>query len=157
MATVLKARVRPDTAYFAFGTTRDPETAMSPVSRWIAQAYDYEDIEASMFSMHIPPGSRVLRVYHEVQTVLVGVVSLVVGDGDTADGWIKTANVTPTTVGDFVNDPDADFAVVGKLYQDGDTIDITFTGNATTDFTSGVGILWVEVISYAEALEAESP
>ena len=155
MSTSLKARVRPDTAYFAFGTPRDPEDAMSPVSRWIAKAYDYSDISASMFSMHIPPGSRVLRVYHEVQVALTGVVSLIVGDGTNDDGWIETAVATPSSAGDFVSDYDADYSAVGKLYQDGDMIDITFTGNATTDFTAGEAILWVEIISYNEDLEAE--
>jgi len=151
MSTSLKARVRPDTAYFAMNPTRDPEDGMSPISRWIAKAYDYEDLSASVFSLHIPPGSRVLRVYHEVQVAFTGVTSMIVGDGDEDDGWIETANIDPSTVGDFVQDPDAEFSAVGKFYQDGDTIDVTQVGVAS----AGVGILWVEVISYAEAVEAE--
>ena len=59
--------------------------------------------------------------------------------------------ITPTTAGDFGVDYDAALAVKGKLYQDGDTIDITFTGIAT----AGEGILWVEMISYGEAIAAE--
>ena len=153
MSTKLEAHVSPDTGYFAFGATRDPAESMSPVSRWIAQAYDYGDLVASVFSMHVPPGSRVLRVYHEVQVAFTGVTAMIVGDGDGTNSWIATANITPGTVGDFVNDPDAAYAVVGKLYQDGDTIDIIQTGVAT----AGEGILWVEVISYAEAVEAETP
>jgi hypothetical protein len=153
MSTKLSAHVSPDTGYFAFGATRDPAESMSPISRWIAQAYDYEDLSASTFSMHVPPGSRVLRVAHEVQVAFTGVTAMIVGDGDTTNGWIVSGTITPGTVGDFVFDPDSTFGAVGKFYQDGDTIDIIQTGVAT----AGEGILWVEVISYAEAVEAEAP
>lgn len=140
------------TAYFAFERTRDPSDGMSPISRWIAYAYEYGDQSASTVAIPVLPNSRVLRVFHEVAEAFTGVTAMTVGDGDTADGWIASGTITPTSAGDFVWDYDSDFAKVGKLYEDGDTIDIGFTGVAS----AGSGILWQEVISYAEDVAAEA-
>lgn len=153
MTAKCSGHARPDTAYFAFGSPRDPEDAMSPVSRWFNEAFDYEDQSASVVAIHIPPGSRVLRVALEIGAGFTGTTAVTVGDGDTADGWIASGVITPATAGQFGLDYDSTFGVVGKLYQDGDTIDITFTGVAS----AGEGILWVEMISYNEAIAVESP
>jgi len=144
--------VSPHTAYSAFETTRNPEDGMSPISRWMGFFYDYADQSSSVVKCIIPPNSRVLRVAHEVHTAFTGVSAMIVGDGDNDDGWIESGVITPTASDpEFVLDYDAAYAVVGKLYEDGDTIDITFTGVAT----AGSGILWIEVISYAEEPDEE--
>lgn len=147
-----KSESRPDTAYFAFVTTRDPEEGHSPISRWMSKAYDYEDQTASIVGIHVPPGSRVLRLRHEVSEAFTGVTAMIVGDGVTDNGWIETGVITPGTAGDFIGDLSAAFeAQGGKFYQDGDTIDVEFTGVAT----AGSGIVFIEVISYAEEVAAE--
>lgn len=152
MAQVLQNSVRPDTNYYQFNATRLPVDGASPISRWISQAYTFADISASTVTMQIPPGSRVLRVRHEVDVAFTGVTAMVVGDGDTANGWIVSGVITPGTAGDFVGDVDSTFeGAGGKLYQSGDTIDIDMTGIAT----AGEGILFAEVISYHEAIGTE--
>lgn len=154
MVDKTKSNVKPATAYFAFETTRDPEDGMSPIPRWLTLAYNYEDMATSLVSLHVPPLSMVLRVIHRVDEVMTGVTALVVGDGATANGWIETGLIDPTAAGDFAADIDATFpALGGKIYPDGDTIDITITGVAA----AGKGILFAEVVSYAEALGAEPP
>ena len=76
---------------------------------------------------------------------------MIVGDSDDTDGWIATSVITPGTAGDFVFDYDADYAVKGMFYQSGTTLKITFTGTTS----AGSGILYMETISYAEAVAAE--
>lgn len=140
------------TGYFAFETTRDPAGGMSPISRWWNWAFGYGDQSASVVACGIPPDSRVLRVVLEISEAFTGTTAVIVGDGDDDNGWIATGTITPTTAGDFGLDYDAALAVKGKYYQDGDTIDVTFTGIAT----AGSAILWVEMISYGEAIAAET-
>lgn len=144
---------RPATAYFQFERGRDPLDGMSPISRWMTLAYEYSDISASKLSLHVPPGTMVLRVVHRVDAALTGCTAIVVGDGAAADGWIATAHITPGTAGDVVTDPNSTYHALGvKVYEDGDTIDMAFTGVVT----AGSGILFAEVISYTEALTAET-
>jgi hypothetical protein len=87
----------------------------------------------------------------EISVAWTGTTAVVVGDGTTANGWIETGVITPTTAGDFGLDYDSTYGVKGRFYEDGDTIDVSFTGIAT----AGEAILWIEMISYAEALGAE--
>lgn len=146
----LNSNVLPSTAYFAFEETRDPETGMSPISRWIGWAFDYLDQTLSVVPIHIPPGSRVIDVRLEIDTAWTGTTAVTVGDGSAADGWIATGVITPTTAGDFGGDYDASIRVKGKIYQTGDTLDITFTGVAT----AGTAKVFMQVISYHEAITA---
>lgn len=147
----LDSKVAPGTAYYAFETPRDPEDGMSPITRWIGWSYLFSDQTASMISLFVPPGTRMLRAIHEVSTALTGVTAMVLGDGDTANGWIRTARITPGTAGDFVGDLGSTYAAAGgKLYQTGDTLDLAFTGVAT----AGSGKVYAELISYNEAITA---
>ena len=137
------------TAYVQVIDTRDPDDGMFPFSYWLNQAYDYDDISsASKISLFVPPRSKVLRVYHQVDEALTGITAMTVGDDDTADGWIESGVITPGTAGDFVWDYDSDFCKTGKYYSTADTIDITFSGIAT----AGSGKIFAEVISYFEDL-----
>jgi hypothetical protein len=147
----LKSRVSGSTQYSSYETTRNPEDGMSPESRWWSKAFSYDDQSASVVSIGIPLNSRVLRVALEIGAGFTDTTAVVVGDGDTANGWIETGVITPTTAGDFGLDYNSTFGVKGKLYQSGDTIDITFTGVAS----AGEGILFVEMISYNEAIAIE--
>jgi len=126
---------------------------MSAIVRCMGYYYTYADQSASTVKCIVPPGSRVIQVAHEVHTAFAGVTAMVVGDGDTANGWLETGVISPTASSpEFVFDYDSAFGIKGKLYMSGDTIDIGFTGIAT----AGTGILWVMVISYAEAANAEA-
>lgn len=152
-ATVLKNNDSPHTGYFAFETTRNPEDGMSAIVRCLGYFYTYADQSASTVKCIVPPGSRVIQVAHEVHTAFASVTAMVVGDGDTANGWIASGVISPTASSpEFVFDYDSTFGVKGKLYMSGDTLDIGFTGIAT----AGTGILWIFVISYAEAANAEA-
>jgi hypothetical protein len=144
----LDGNALPQTAYFQFETTRDPETGMSPISRWMGWYFDYEDQTASQVQIHIPPGAIVLRVVHQVVTAWTGVTDIQVGDGTDPDGWIQTGNITPGTGGDTILDYDSPYAITSVFYADGDTIDVNFTGIAT----AGASKVFIEVISYSEAL-----
>ncbi|HUW96438.1 MAG TPA: hypothetical protein VMW58_11685 [Anaerolineae bacterium] len=140
------------TGYFPFEPTRDPEGGMSPVIRMWNRAFGFADQSASEVAVPIPPNSRVLRVELEISEAWTGTTAVVVGDGTTADGWIASGTINPLTAGDFGFDYDSTYGVKGKFYADGDTLDVAFTGIAT----AGSAILWVEMISYGEALAAET-
>lgn len=147
----LTSRVSGSTQYDSYETTRNPEDGMSPGSRWWSKAFSYSDQSASVVAIGIPLNSRVLDVRLEIGAAFTGTTAVVVGDGSAANGWIATGVITPTTAGDFGGDYDASLRVKGKLYQTGDTIDITFTGIAT----AGEGILFVKMLSYNEAIAIE--
>ena len=140
------------TGFFPFETTRNPEDGMSPIVRVWNRAFGYADQSASEVAVPIPPNSRVLRVSLEISEAWTGATAVVVGDGTAANGWIATGTIDPTVAGDFGFDYDSTYGVKGKFYEDGDTIDVAFTGIAT----AGSAILWVEMISYGEALAAET-
>jgi hypothetical protein len=125
----------------------------SPISRWYGIPYAYTDLATNAVSFLLPPGARVMRVAHEVTSAFTGATDATIGDGDDPDGWCRltvSSGVDFTAVGMFM-DPGAALSLIGKLYADGDTIDIALTGT----ITAGAGILWVEVISYNEAAGAE--
>ena len=147
----LTSEDKSSTAFWQFEPTRDPEELMSPITRWWSRAFAFGDQTASVVAIGIPPGSRVLSVAMEIAVAWAGTTAVVVGDGATADGWIATGIITPTTLGDFGRDLTSTFGAKGKLYQAGDTIDVTFTGIAN----AGEAILYVEMISYNEDLAAE--
>jgi len=142
----LQTKTAPETRYFQVVAGRDPLEGMFPISVWLGYSFLYSDQVASVVSVPIYPGARVNAVKLEVTTAFAGTTAVVVGDGSAANGWIATGVITPTTLNDFGGDYDAAYAVKGKKYTTGDTIDVTFTGVAT----AGAGILWVNVISYAE-------
>ena len=146
---VLQTENQVGTAYYQFERGRDPLVGMSPVSRWYAASYLHTDQTASVVSIEVPPRTMVLRVRHVVATAFTGATDILVGDGDAANGWIRTGIITPGTAGDFIGDPPGAFEVAGgKYYAAGDTIDISFTGVTT----AGTGKIFVEMISYHEAL-----
>jgi len=146
----LNSKVSESTAYYGFEPTRDPEDGMSPISRWMSHAFVYGDQSSSVVSIHVPPMTFVMRVALLIGAAFTGTTAVTVGDGDDVDGWIASGTITPTTAGDMAVDNDAALSEVGKLYEDGDTIDITFTGVAT----AGSGKVFIETVSYNEALTA---
>ena len=142
----------PSTSLFQFEAGRDPKLGLSPVSRWLTCSYTYEDLTASAINVQIPPKSIVLRVWHRVEIAFTGVTAMIVGDGDATNGWLATGLIVPGTPGAVTDPTSAYHLLFGKWYEDGDTIDIAQTGIAT----AGAGILFVELISYHEAYDAEN-
>lgn len=146
----LNSNVLPSTAYFAFEETRDPEVGMSPIARWIGWSFAFGDQTASVVPIHIPPGSRVIDVRLEISTAWTSATAVIIGDGTDDNGWLLTGVVDPTSAGAFGGSPTAALRATGKLYQTGDTLDISFAGIAT----AGTAKLFMQVISYNEALTA---
>lgn len=142
---VLQAETSPSTSYFQFETGRDPMEGMSPISRWLAFSYSFDDQVASVVSVQVQPGARCLRVAHETVTAFTGATALTIGDGAAADGWMATAVADPTTAGNFAVDYDSTFTRTAKIYATGDTIDISFAGIAT----AGTGRIYIEMLSFS--------
>jgi hypothetical protein len=87
-----------------------------------------------------------------IGAAFTGTTSVIVGDGSDDDGWLATGVVNPASAGSMAYDHDADLVTAGKLYQTGDTVDITFGG--ATSWTAGSAKAWIGVLSYNEALTA---
>lgn len=145
--TQLNDANRPYTAYLQTANFRDQEEGMFPFTYWLAYAYDYTDITASLIEIEIPPGSIVLQVGHQISVALTGITDIEVGDqSDDTGGWIADAYVLGAT--GFYTDYTAAYAAAGRRYDDGDTIDVAFTGTAS----AGSGKVFVKILSYTEEL-----
>jgi hypothetical protein len=144
--TQLNDAKRPYTAYIQTANFRDQEEGMFPFTYWLAYAYDYTDITASEIEVEVPPGAIVLQVGHQISETLTGITAITAGDDGNAAGWIADAWVAGA-VG-FYTDLTATYAAVGKRYDDGDTIDVAFTGIAL----AGSGKVFVKILSYTEVL-----
>lgn len=166
----------PDTQYFGFkpvkhssrdglnsASTVDADTGYSPISRWLAYAFDYADFTSNdqgatghEVDCLLPVQSIVMRVVARVDTAFVGTGNndIDIGDDVDADGWGDGLDFSTTGA---KYDPDAAFNSAGatgfKHYATLDSIDVHFK-NATAP-TAGAAILFVEVISYHEAYEEE--
>jgi len=145
--TQLNDAKRPHTAYLQTANFRDQEEGMFPFTYWLAYSYLFGDITASYVNIEVPPGAIVLSVGHQISAALTGCSAIEVGDGSDPNGWIVDAYGTGAT--GFITDHTAAYAAVGKRYDDGDTIDIHFTG---TPISAGSGKLFVEMLSYTEEL-----
>lgn len=168
----VRSKDHPSTLYLQFEPKREMKEGLnsegtvdlnpgfSPISRWLTAAFDYDDFtsnpDATGYEVkaQLPSGSIALRVLARVDEVFDNVTTPAIGDDDDPNGWNEAAALDSTGL---KIDPNAAFmpggATGGKYYEDGDTIDIQ-TNNATAP-TQGMGVLFVEVISYHEAAEAE--
>jgi hypothetical protein len=149
------------------GETPDYNSGMSPMTRWLAKAFSYADFESQpdtgyvMCKFPIHPNTIILRAMVRVDTAFegTGTDSVDIGTGGTADaapgdGWGENLNLQSTGL---KFDPDADYNPAGssgpQLYTDGDTVDMLVSSYIVP--TAGYGILFLEVITYNEALNAE--
>lgn len=168
--------IAPDTQYFGFKAVKhssrdglnsasvvDADTGTSPISRWLAYVFDYADFTSNNqgatgheVDCLLPAQSIVLRVVARVDVAFVGTGNndIDVGDDDAADGWGDGLDFSSTGA---KYDPNAAFNSAGatgfKHYATVDSIDVHFK-NATAP-TAGKALLFVEVISYHEAYEAD--
>jgi len=148
--TVLDSDDNPQTAYYQFETLRTPSDGASPLTRWMTKAFSYADVSsASEVNINIPPMTFVLGVVLQISTAWTAGVTVVIGDDSDPDGWLETGVVDPTSAGDMGRDYDATYSAKGRLYEDGDTLDILFE---TAFPAAGTAKVFIEVISYNEAL-----
>ena len=110
----VQAKTKPGTAYYQFETPRDPKEGMSPIFRWLAYSFDYEDQVASVVAIDLPLRCRMIDFRLEIVTAWTNTTAVTAGDGSAADGWLATGVITPTTANDFGGDYDASIRVKGK-------------------------------------------
>jgi len=145
------------------GALYDPDSGYSPMTRWLAKAFDYSDFVSSpqgrtghVAQLPIPRGSIVLRCVTRVDTAFVGTgnTDIDIGDPDDQDGWADGISFATTGV---KIDGDADYNWhadgTGVFYDTGGTVQVLFQ-NATAP-TAGEAIVFLEIISYHEDLSKE--
>jgi hypothetical protein len=182
MATVNYARKskQPDTQYFQFkdvreakaglnsGATYDADTGASPVARWLAFAFDYDDFVSNpdatgyVVRCQLPMYTIVMEALVRVDTAWTadGKDDIDIGDGNAAAGWADGIDFTSTGIqadrdavyNDYDADP-ADGSAGYQFYDTGDTIDVLWK-NAVAP-AAGEAILFLKTLSYHEALSAE--
>ncbi len=129
----------------------DQYIGRSPMSRWLAVAFDYtsfEDEDGNYVAVQhqLPQHAIALRAVLRVDEAFVGVATVDVGDDNDADGWFAAQSLAAT--GAFV--AGGAYATAGLSY-DGAQL-IVDVGSIPT---AGQAIVLVEVISYHENLGAE--
>ena len=142
--------------------TVDRDTGKSPITRWYAWYFDYDDAvlvgSDYIIKCQVPPNTIAMKAMVRIDTVFDGIGSDDVDIGDTnVDGWMDGESFQSAGL---IFDHDAAYntgtanaGVAGpQLYSDGDTIDIDI---GTAASTQGRGVLFLESISYNEELNAE--
>ncbi len=175
-----RSRDNPNTQYFQFKPVReakgglnseslvDADTGESPISRWLAFEFDYDDFVSNpdavgnVVRCQVPLNSIVMEALVRVDEVFVGTGhdDIDIGDGNDTAGWADAFDFSATGIyrdanaayNDPTSDP-SDGTAGYQFYDSGDTIDILFK-NATAP-TAGKAILFLRTISYHEDLEAE--
>ena len=93
----------------------------------------------------VAKGTLVLEVNAVVVTAFTTSVTLTIGDGDSAAGFLASADIAPQNIGTISRSEQGGEAyALGRYYTAGDTIDIVVGGADAV-----VGKLWVEIV-YAE-------
>lgn len=81
----------------------------------------------------VPAGYRVLHCDLYITTAFSGgTPTITVGDGDDDDGFIDTGDVTMGSAGIYAGKAANFNAQPGKLYTADDTVDLFYTGHAST-------------------------
>ncbi len=144
-------------------STYDANSGYSPLTRWFAQAFTYEDFTSNPegrtgqeAQIQVPRGSIILRCFVRVDTLFTGSGNsdIDVGDSDDADGWLDGVDFSSTGL---KMDCDADYNWhlngTGRYYSNGKMIKVLMK-NATAP-TTGEAILFLEIVSYHEDLSKE--
>ncbi len=124
------------------------------LGEWIARKFTYADFAASADIINLipmPANSFVASLLMVIQTAFDGTPVLVVGDGNTADGYGVSGEIEETNAA-LVSDlfaPDATGAFVLKtarpFYTSADTIDVKFSWSTTP--TAGVATLIAQIVT----------
>ena len=141
----------------------DRDTGKSPIARWYAWYFDYDDAvlvgSNYIIKCQVPPNTIAMKLMVRIDTVFdgTGSDSVDIGDGDTTTGWLTALSFQATGLKfdhDAVYNTGTAVATSAgpQLYSDGDTIDIDI---GTAASTQGQGVLFLESISYNEELNAE--
>jgi hypothetical protein len=103
-------------------------------SRWVrSRVITDADTNGTVVVIEIPAGTFIpaFGVAIEILTAFAGgTPSLDVGDGDTADGWIDTTEITEVTPGTYTGVA-AGFAVAGKYYAAAGQIQVVVSASLT--------------------------
>lgn len=102
--------------------------------------------------VNVPAGTLVLDVLANVNVAFTESVTLDIGDGSDADGWLATAKIAPTSAvstGLFkrTSKATAEAFAGGKYYAAADTIDITVGGADVDAGELDVYIVFIENVS----------
>lgn len=105
---------------------------------------------ATVQAVDVPAGALVTEVVFLVTEAFAGgTPSVDVGDGDDADGWVDTLDITEGTIGSYrggaTNSP---LSVTGKYYPDADTIDAVVSAG----LTDGTGYVVARMIRLDEVV-----
>lgn len=144
----------------------DAETGRSPISRWLAWAFDYDDFVSNpdgvgyMVRLIIPRGTIGMQVFARVDTAFNGTVAIDIGDGNDTDGWADDFSFENTGIhrdanaayNNLATDPTAGTAG-WQYYSSGDTLDVWWR-NATAP-AAGQAIVFMRTVSYHEDANAE--
>jgi hypothetical protein len=108
------------------------------------------DANTTKVCLDIPAKTLVTEVLCIVTTVLAGgTPSIDVGDGDDADSWVDTLDITETTAGAYrgsaTNSP---YSITGKYYPTGGQIKAV----VATGLTSGSAVVAARVLRLADTL-----
>lgn len=173
MSDIVRARNEdhPSTEYLQFepkremraglnsASTTDVNPGFSPISRWLAVAFDYDDFASNpdaagyKASFIVPTDTIALRCVLRIDEAFDNASSVNVGDDTDPNGWASGIDIESTGLKGSYDAAYMPGAGNGAYYEDGDTVDIeTGTGTAPTQ---GKGICFLEVISYHEDAEAE--
>lgn len=167
-----RSKKHPSTTYVQFEPKRekkeglgsaglvDTNPGFSPIARWMVAAFTHEDFVSTntghQVEFQLPTNTIALRAFLRIDEEFDNASAAIVGDADDTDGWVEASDITGTTGLFLTHDADyqpAGGANAGRFYPDGKRI-LLNTANATAP-TEGKGLLFMEVVSYHEPLEAE--
>ncbi|MCP4537693.1 MAG: hypothetical protein GY832_11140 [Chloroflexi bacterium] len=129
----------------------DQHIGRSPMSRWVAFAFDYtsfedEDGVYQMVKHQLPARTIARDAFVRVDEGFVGAATASIGDDNDADGWFAAQSLAAP--GAFK--AGGAYATAGFAYEGGEiSVDV---GSLPT---AGQAIVFVEIITYHEALGAE--
>jgi hypothetical protein len=151
----------------------DADTGKSPISRWLAFVLSFDEAVSvptvgMVYDCQLPPNTLVLSAMVRKDTAFVGTGTddVDVGDTDDPNGWLDgidlSAALTTAGVPVWLRDVDAGYMAYsdivkgtsGPQYYPAGVIRV-IAGSAD-DFTAGEAILFLETISYNEAINAEA-
>jgi len=133
-----------------FKATRPESDGKAFADYVVRKAFTYADLDASGKYFMTVGIQAVLGVRLHIVSGFTDTTAVIVGDGDTANGYLASGDVSPTTAGAFANSMSiANTYKPGKYYASGGVITVDFTGTAS----AGSAILEVQCAGYGAGFE----